>query len=427
MTQRNRSRTIPRIHAYAASFGEDLSCDLIQQSTQEGSVILDPFVGAGTTALESVLSNRNAIGIDVDPIACRISRVLTSRFDVPYLIDATESLQKRLSIFEALLASEPQIYHDLGPGSTFKVGPSVFRVPSEPAIAYWFNPSHMATLSVVSAFAASEPNALVRQAFEVAISSSIIRKWPNTLSYAMDIDHSRPHRPQNLRAQTIEVQFALFHRVLNRVKDTILSIQESLASVESSVTILEGDSIHRLSMIDSGSIDFVLTSPPYLNAIDYPRAHKFSQWWLSPQTAPLGRSEYLGLRRSSIDDSDGDFLSIIPALSKPIALFKDTPVYRNISRYVLDPAALIDQLYRVVKAGSKVVFVVADNVIAGTVFPVSTIIEDLLKHSGFSSVVATSRAIKNTRRRYPFGLNGFTGPMKNEYLVTGFKPGKATR
>ena len=427
MTQRDKPRSIPRVHAYAASFGEDLSRELIQQSTEEGSVILDPFVGAGTTALESVLSNRNAIGIDVDPIACRISRILTSRFDVPYLVAATQTLQKRLHKFEISLASEPEIYHDLGPGSTFKAGSSVFRVPGEPAIAYWFDPSHMATLSVVSEVVASEPHALVRQAFEVAISSSIIRKWPNTLSYAMDIDHSRPHRPHNLKAQTIENQFALFHRVLNRVKDTIISIQESLASVESSVTVLEGDSIHQLTLIDSGSIDFVLTSPPYLNAIDYPRAHKFSQWWLSPQTAPLGRSEYLGLRRSPADGNDGDFLSIIPALSKPISPFKDTQIYRNISRYVLDLAALIDQLYRVMKAGSKVVFVVADNVIAGTVFPVSTIVEDLLKHSGFSSVVATGRAIKNTRRRYPFGLNGFTGPMKNEYLVAGFKPGDATR
>ena len=311
MTQRDRSRSVPRVHAYAASFGEDLSRELIQQSTEEGSVILDPFVGAGTTALESVLSNRNAIGIDVDPIACRISRILTSRFDVPYLTAATERVQKELHDFEILLTSEPEIYYDLGPGSRFKAGSSVFRVPDEPAIAYWFDPSHMATLSVVSEVVASEPDALVRQAFEVAISSCIIRKWPNTLSYAMDIDHSRPHRPQNLRAQTIEVQFALFHRVLNRVKDTILSIQESLASVESSVTILEGDSIHRLSMIASESIDFVLTSPPYLNAIDYPRAHKFSQWWLSPQKAPLGRSEYLGLRRSSADGNDGDFLSII--------------------------------------------------------------------------------------------------------------------
>ena len=375
----------------------------------------------GTTALVSVLSNRNAIGIDIDPIACKISRVLTSRLDAPYLARATDHLQERLRGFESLLVSEPDVYKDLGPGSTFELGSSVFQVPNEPAIAYWFDPSHMATLSVVRQMVACEEDPLVRQALEVAISSSIIRKWPNTLSYARDIDHTRPHRPHTLRAQPIEDQFALFHRVLRRVTNTILDIQESLALTESSATVLEGDAVSRLYMLDSDSVGFVLTSPPYLNAIDYPRAHKFSQWWLSPQTAPLGRSEYLGLRQSPANGVEGDCLFVIPALSEPLAPFREMPIYRTISRYVMDMAAVIDQLHRVVKARAKVVFVVADNVIAGTVLPVSAIIEDLLKRSGFSSVTATGRTIKNTRRRYPFGANGFAGPMRSEYLITGVK------
>ena len=171
---------------------------------------------------------------------------------------------------------------------------------------------------------------------------------------------AREHRQSKLN-------FALFYRVLGRVRDTILGIQENLALVESSATILEGDSVRRLSMLDSGSIGFVLTSPPYLNAIDYPRAHKFSQWWLSPHTPPLGRSEYLGLRQSAGNNTDGDCLLAIPALSEPLAPFRDMPIYRTISRYVVDLAAVIDQLHRVVKSRAKVVLVVADNVIGGTV------------------------------------------------------------
>ena len=398
-----------------------MSSELIQESTEEGDTVLDPFVGAGTTALMSVLSNRNAIGIDIDPIACRISRILTSRFDAPYLVDATHDLQQRLRGFESSLVSEPEVYQGLGPGGTFELGSRVFRVPSEPAIAYWFDPSHMATLSIIREVVACGEKPLVRQAFEVAISSSIIRKWPNTLSYAMDIDHTRPHRPQTLRAQPIEAQFALFHRVLRRVTDTIVDIQGNLALVESSATILEGDAVRCLYMLDSDSVDFVLTSPPYLNAVDYPRAHKFSQWWLSPQKAPLGRSEYLGLRQSPANSTDGDCLFVIPALSEPLAPFREMPIYRTISRYVMDLAAVIDQLHRVVKTRARVDFIVADNVIAGTVLPVSAIIEDLLKRSGFSSVTTTGRTIKNTRRRYPFGVNGFAGPMKDEYLITAVK------
>ena len=416
-----RSRLAPRIHAYAASFGEDFALEVIHEFTEEGSVVLDPFVGAGTTVLESVLSNRDATGIDVDPIACMVSRVLTSRFEVPYLVTATEDLREKLRRFESLLASDPAAYEELGPGSTFTLGTSEFCVPSVPAIAYWFAPSHMATLSIIREAVACEKSPLVRQAFEVAISSCIIRKWPNTLSYAMDIDHSRPHRPKSLRAQSINDQFALFHRVLGRVRDTIIGIQENLKSVKSSATILEGDSILLLSALDSDSIGFVLTSPPYLNAIDYPRAHKFSHWWLSPLTAALGRSEYIGLRQSKANDTDVNCLNASQALSKFLVPFRDMPIYRNISSYVADLVAVINQLHRVVKADAKVAFVVANNVIGGEVFPVSAIIEELMKRSGFSSVEVTGRTIKNTRRRYPFGVNGFAGPMKDEYLITGSK------
>ena len=421
MTLLSRSRTTPRIHAYAASFGEDFAHEVIHEYTDEGSVVLDPFVGAGTTVLESVLSNRDAIGIDVDPIACMVSRVLISSFDVPYLVTATEDLREKLRRFESLLASDPAAYEELGPGSTFTLGSSEFCVPSVPAIAYWFDPSHMATLSIIREAVACEKNPLVRQAFEVAISSCIIRKWPNTLSYAMDIDHSRPHRPNPLRAQSISDQFALFHRVLGRVRDIIIGIQENLKSVKSSARILEGDSTHLLSTLDSDSIGFVLTSPPYLNAIDYPRAHKFSHWWLSPQTAPLGRSEYIGLRQSKANDADENCLRASDALTELFAPFRDMSIYRNISSYMADLVAVINQLHRVVKAKAKVAFVVANNVIGGEVFPVSAIIEELMTRSGFSSVDVTRRTIKNTRRRYPFGVNGFAGPMKDEYLITGSK------
>ena len=421
MTQPNRLRAAPRIHAYAASFGDDLAYECIHESSEGEGIVLDPFVGSGTTALQSLLSNRNAIGIDVDPIACRISRVLTSRFNVPYLVDATEWFQERLRKFEIILASEPRVYRNLGPGSTFEIDSTVFCVPDQPAIAYWFDPSHMATLSVVRETAACEPDPLVRQVFEVALSSSIVRKWPNTLSYAMDIDHSRPHKPKIPRAQPIKSQFALVYRVLSRVRDTIVDIQEELEVRDVSARILEGDSACHLPLLSSDSIDFVLTSPPYLNAIDYPRAHKFSQWWLSPQTLPLGRSEYLGLRQATDTDIAEDRLSMTPALTDLIAPFRDMAVYRSISRYIVDLAAVIEELQRVVRVGAKVIFVVADNVIGGTRFPVSAIIEELFKRNGFSSVLVNSRTIKNTRRRYPFGVNGFVSTMKDEYLVTGVK------
>ena len=421
MPPQYRLLSMPRIHAYAASFGEDFARELICGSTTEEEVVLDPFVGAGTTALQSVLSNRNAIGIDVDPIACRISQLLTSHMDIPHFLSATTNFREQLEEYKIFLAANPHVYQDLAPGRLLNIGQRTFKIPDEPAIVHWFAPSHMATLAVIQHTAAAEPDIMVRRAFEVAISSAIIRKWPNTLSYAMDVDHSRPHKPRCAKAQTINEQFILFDRILVRLRNVVLHVQEALSSVDSSVMIFEDDALHRLSKLDSNSVEFVLTSPPYLNAIDYPRAHKFSHWWLFPGATPLSRDEYLGLRRAKPDGTEGDCLLVVPALSEPLEPFRDKAIYRNISRYVLDLASVFEQLHRVVKMNGKVAFVVANNVISGNVFPISAIIEDLLKRSGFSRVETARRSIKNTRRRYPFGVNGFEGPMRDEYLITGIK------
>ena len=424
MRQRISRRSAPRIHAYAASFGEDFARALIQEYARESSVVLDPFVGAGTTAVEAILSNRNAIGIDVDPIACRICRVLTARLDVEYLATSAEILRQNLKVVERGLASNSEIYSGLSPSDTFSVESLVFQVPSEPAIAYWFHPSHIAILSVIRGFISQERDPIVRQAFEIALSSCIIRKWPNTLSYAMDIDHSRPHKPKNPQIQTIQEQFALFYRVLSHITNTIVNIQRKLLLTDSSATILEGDSLRLLSELNDDSIEFVLTSPPYLNAIDYPRAHKFSQWWLYENKDPLTRSEYIGLRGAHTVDTDMKQLSLPYPIEEKLNLFRHLPIYKNIWRYISDLSMVIEQLYRVTQEFAAIAFVVANNVIAGIMFPVSVIVEALLEKSGFASVVSTPRAIKSTRRRYPFGINGFAGLMRDEYLVTATKPAR---
>ena len=40
---------------------------LIENSTQEGELVLDPFIGSGTTALACMRSNRHYIGCEIDP------------------------------------------------------------------------------------------------------------------------------------------------------------------------------------------------------------------------------------------------------------------------------------------------------------------------------------------------------------------------
>ena len=58
---------------HPAVFPESLVVDHILSWSKEGDVVLDPFMGSGTTALAAIKNNRHYIGIDVNPDYCKLS------------------------------------------------------------------------------------------------------------------------------------------------------------------------------------------------------------------------------------------------------------------------------------------------------------------------------------------------------------------
>ena len=65
----------------------DLMKWLVNSYTDEGNIVLDPFMGAGTTGVAAIMSNRRFIGIEKDEkffdIACqRIERAYAERKDM---------------------------------------------------------------------------------------------------------------------------------------------------------------------------------------------------------------------------------------------------------------------------------------------------------------------------------------------------------
>ncbi|HJV19314.1 MAG TPA: site-specific DNA-methyltransferase [Sediminibacterium sp.] len=59
--------TKPFKDAHFATFPEDLIVDCIKAGCPEGGIVLDPFMGAGTTALVSRKLNRNYVGFELNP------------------------------------------------------------------------------------------------------------------------------------------------------------------------------------------------------------------------------------------------------------------------------------------------------------------------------------------------------------------------
>lgn len=65
--------TKPYSEAHFATFPEELIVDCIKAGCPEGGIILDPFMGAGTTALVARKLNRNYIGFEINEAYIRIA------------------------------------------------------------------------------------------------------------------------------------------------------------------------------------------------------------------------------------------------------------------------------------------------------------------------------------------------------------------
>jgi len=61
-----------RFHEWGQS--ESGLADLLERFTYPGDVVLDPFVGGGTTAVVAVRLGRRFIGVDVDPLAIETTK-----------------------------------------------------------------------------------------------------------------------------------------------------------------------------------------------------------------------------------------------------------------------------------------------------------------------------------------------------------------
>jgi DNA methylase len=67
-----------QFYRYPARFSPQFARAFIEEFTKPGELVVDPFVGGGTTLVEAMLLGRNAIGSDINSLAAFISQVKTT-------------------------------------------------------------------------------------------------------------------------------------------------------------------------------------------------------------------------------------------------------------------------------------------------------------------------------------------------------------
>jgi hypothetical protein len=370
------------------------------------------------------------VGTDIDVLAGLLSEVKCSPLAPARYAAWRHRLAAQLADeFEALgRAWRPR--PPPRPGTTWTIGALRLQMPPFPELAYWFPPQVIAALATIAQAAHRCPEPHLERVALLSLSASIIAKWPSTLSYAMDVDHTRPHRRR--QRLTLDRVLTTYLQRLDRTLTCLGMLHEVYRDADILETLTERfhvvyphDARAPLPVIADESQALVITSPPYFNAVDYPRAHRMSLCWMNgyAPTALASRRRYIGLRHAGEFDLDA-WLQDHPEIRRflPPSLLAHAGLARRLGAFFADLEAVLAQVWRVLRAGGHAVFVIANNLIKGERIASHAVVGELAEALGFAVVDTTPRAIAHLHRRFPVGPFGFDGPMTHEFVVVLRKP-----
>ena len=67
-----------KFYRYPARFSPQFAREAVLAFSKPGEVVLDPFMGGGTTLVEALATDRQPIGVDISPLATFVARAKTT-------------------------------------------------------------------------------------------------------------------------------------------------------------------------------------------------------------------------------------------------------------------------------------------------------------------------------------------------------------
>ena len=389
------------IHPFPARMAPDIALDAVTEH-RAPLCILDPMSGSGTVLAIARSKGHRAIGVDIDPLAVLISRVWTTAIDSGAVQEkAVEVLERARSVFSSL--------------RTRHAYPEDSDDETKRFVRYWFDDYARRQLAALATIIRDIRDNSIRDALWCAFSRLIITKQSGA-SLAMDLSHSRPHRV--FRRAPVK-PFRKFLWAVDRVVGSC--IDSGKPSIGPAVVVSEGDA--RNLVLDNGSVDLVLTSPPYLNAIDYFRCSKFSLVWMGYSIGEIRRlrSVIVGTEIGKDARDDCELQKILADLKlKPKLLRRQEMV---LIRYIDDMRRSVREAARVLIRDGCAVYVIGENTIRGTFIPNSLIVEAVAQIAGLRCTTRHSRELPANRRYLPppsrqSESTALDGRMRREVILT---------
>lgn len=236
------------LHEYRGKFFPQLVRSLINISgVPEGSLVLDPMSGSGTTACEAIAAGMNAIGADLNPLSVLIASV---KAEIPR-IDPKEFKKQAVDRVSKFRFNEVDTS-------------AIWNEDDLRYLGMWFDDAAIRDLGSIVQSIGKIRTKIYRDFFRVCL-SNIVRSvsWQKASDLRVRKE-IQPYEPGTAQA-----------RFIKEVKEQTDRIYPYLQVLEkegsTSCTIRQGNALEIASLFPEflGKVDLLITSPPYATALPY--------------------------------------------------------------------------------------------------------------------------------------------------------------
>lgn len=372
----------------------------------------DPFVGSGTTLVESMRHGLDFYGRDINPFAVLLSSVKRGPFKTKMLERTIENVFVRVSMDKR---SDSDV---------------VF-----PGISKWFEPEVIMFLSKIRRAILNQEDKWCRRVLWVALAETIrFTSNSRTSTYKLHVRSS-----EDLRTREVDV-FKTFKEFSLKILDHFKREREILGENKllnklggylGESKIVLGDSVRPLDKHLGGQFDLIITSPPYGD---------------NTTTVPYGQYSYLALQWIELGDIDLrlkgkridsayeiDAISLggirkgalagveslrteSPSLERFLRTLKFFPVDRmsRVVAFCKDLNLSLDGIVQSLNQNGYMVWITGNRRVGGSLVPLDQVLSEFLEARGVRPITKINRNICGKRMAI---RNNIAGTMKEETIL----------
>ncbi|MNW41180.1 DNA methylase [compost metagenome] len=353
------------IHEYRGKFFPQLVKALINKSgLSEGCIVFDPFSGSGTTACEARLLGMETIGVDLNPLSVKISRIKTAILEINPKVIEEEFAALSERILNTNITSED--INERWDSADLKY------------LEDWFDQCALQDVAQILKAINNCNEPIVKELFELCL-SNIIR----SVSWQKESD-------LRVRKEIVEyIAGSALTLFSEEAKRQIKKLYTYLNIVQSNTNfkrydIREGDTKNVVQHFPDkvGKCDVLITSPPYATALPYLDTDRLSliilgllsrKDYRSKDSLMIGNREVSESKRRELwevyQERKSELTTSVCELIDKIAQFNhgDNVGFRRrnlpalLAKYFLDISDSMKSALKMMKPNSYAYYVVGNN------------------------------------------------------------------